>query len=87
MLKKLLTSIRVKSYLKTYTKKGHIKENSLQEIYKDPCFKHLNKLKEESRKALPYDPLRCDAREWSVENKNNTDYVVDNLQCLKTKEK
>ena len=67
-------------------KKGHIKENSLQEIYKDPSFKHLKKLKEDSRKVLPYDPLRCDAREWSVENKNNTDYVIDNLQCLKTKE-
>jgi len=66
-------------------KKGYIKKESLQDIYKDSDFKHLNKIKEDQRKALPYDSTKCDAREWCVENKNNTDYVLDNVQCKKIK--
>lgn len=66
-------------------KKGYIKKESLQDIYKDSDFKHLNKIKEDQRKALPYDSTKCDAREWCVENKNNTDYVLDTVQCTKIK--
>ena len=61
---------------------GYLSDNVLDTIFLDPKFDYLEKLDINNNDI---NTNKCMAREWKIENKDNIDYVLDNIQCQKDK--